>query len=288
MYEAQRYQELQEELLRKDALLEERSRRMQEQRESEMESVKEAAKHDLEAVKSEQAALRGYVDYVKERYAEVIQTEESRHDDEVSAIAASQTKAMEELEKKVHTLRSQKVANERKVKQVNDELMRAKFELAECKQQISELELMNEDLKGEIRRQEGLVQREKTRADVWEKASRKQGGEIRHLETLKKVREHELHSIRAELPAKEVSIAKSEAKAKELGEELQRGFTEAGERERDMQALRARVKQLAKEKDGQATTIKALNSSLNTTATRIHDLLEQTKGQGILIHYEVV
>ena len=93
-----------------------------------------------EKLREEKAVMKQYVEYVHARYDEVMDIEDVRHDREMANIATGQAKDYESIVKALAEMRGQKAILQRRNKDMAEEIMQWKDELAASKEEVRERE----------------------------------------------------------------------------------------------------------------------------------------------------
>jgi len=282
LYEARRYQDLEETHLRQVAEFQKKLRDKDACRAEESAKAKEEQLAAVKNLEGGQDALKQYAEYVKTRYEEVMQQQEDEYERKIMELERSKVDGFDKISNRANELRSQKAVLDRKVKNMTEEILQLRFQLAEARQGAQDKDGEISELAREIQRHKDVVTKEASRADAWEQSSRAQGKKIAHLETMKKVREHDLHQIRAELPAREAEAFKTQARVSKLDQELEKGFLELKLKDRAQKEMKSRINQLNGERAKLAEQVKNQASSLTHVAEQLKYLTEQARGQGVL------
>ena len=133
MYEAKRYQELEERFVTSVRAYQDNTTEERRQEEGKLRQVKVRAEDDLRTAEADQSVVRDYVGYVKARYTEILEETDKAHDLQIAEIQNKQNSEHEHTIKLYNETRGEKVILQRRNKELAEQMMRYQDELSEVK-----------------------------------------------------------------------------------------------------------------------------------------------------------
>ena len=179
---------------------------LEEMRKDEVKRIADSWEQDKREHATELAELQAYASYVKDRYNEVMESNDLVHDEEVLDLRERGKNDVEGLQKRLKKSQAETNMMQRQNKVLRDTLDSRNLTNYELQEKIEEEKERNALMKAEVEKLAKELEKEARRADKWEVSCGEGKRQVTELEKIRKVLTHQLHEIRATIEPRDARL----------------------------------------------------------------------------------